>query len=122
VPGWVYELTYDVDTGKVVSVIAYDGSGAPFHSAAEGRTASVANPGQAIVDVSKHPDLAGIMADVDAYYVDEGRGDVKRKPGYSGSSGATPNESSGMPLGYVPPLLLGIAAATALVTRLRWKR
>ncbi len=121
VPGWTYELTYDVNTGKVLSVVAYDASGPPFYGAVGGRTASVAGPDQAIMDVSKHLELAGIMADVDGYYVDVGHADVKRRPGYSGPSGATPSGSSGLEWRYLPPLLLGLAAGTAFLTRKRWK-
>lgn len=122
VPGWAYELTYETDSGKVISVVAYDPAGPPFYGARDGRTASVANPGQAIMDVSKHPQLTGIMGDVDAYFVDAGSGDVKRRSGYSGPSSATPGASSALPLEYLPPLLLGIAVGAALLTRVRLKR
>ncbi len=122
VPGWTYELTYDVNTGKVLSVVAYDASGPPFYGAAGGRTASVAGPGEAIMDVSKHPELAGIMADVDAYYVDVGHGNVNRKAGYSGPAGTTSRGNGALRAEFLPPLLLGLAAGTAFVTRKRWKR
>ncbi len=112
VAGWVYELTYEVDTGKVISLVAYDENGPPFYGERRGRTATVVEPGQVVIDISADPRLPGVMSDVDAYHIDIQTGQVKEKAANPISKADT------FRLDYILSVsLFGAAAVTILGVR-----
>lgn len=70
---WHYELIYEVDTGDITGSAAWPQSQAEWHE-------TFPSEGQAILEITSHPDRGYIMHHVWEYRVDSSSRTVERRP------------------------------------------
>lgn len=122
IPGWSYELSYDIVSGQVVGLVGFDSRGSPYYGRPNGRTVLVAKPGQAVVDVSSHAGLSDIVNDVGSFEVDPETEEVRSRVGAKvGIAEMSQSTSSQLPLDVVPALVLAAIAGIGVLARF-WVR